>query len=153
MANLLTPGEEQQIRDGFKDTLDTWSDTPVTIRVTNDLSLSPFNEGREDLQYTDYQFLAFVEYNNGSQNKEDASFGGTWDNSDIRIFVHLDYVAASGLLVNDYPNISPNSSKLLVDNDGNKEIYRITHVSVDGAFGKRQIYMMVRGQREALYAK
>ena len=147
---LLTPQDEQQIREGFKAVLDTFSNTPIVIRVTNDISLQPVQEGRSDLQYTEYNFVAYVEYNNGTANKEDANFGGVWDNSDVRAFVHLDYVEAAGLMVNDYPNISPNSSRLVVDNDGRKEVYRITHISVDGALGKRQIFMMVRGQREEL---
>lgn len=150
MANLLSPQDEQQIRDGFKDVLDTFSDTPIEILVTNDISLQPVPEGRSDLSYTSYAFTAYVEYNNGSLNKEDPNFAGTWDNADVRAFVHLDYVEAAGLLINDYPNISPNSSKLVVDNDGRKEVYRITHVSVDGSWRKRQVYMMVRGQREEL---
>ena len=150
--DLLSPSDRAQIRQGFLDTLDTFSHTPVIIRLTDDISLEPVQEGRPDLIYTDYSFIAFVEYNNGVLNKEDSNFGGTWDNSDVRIFVHLNYVEAAGLLINDYPNISPNSSRMLIDNEGRKEVYRVTHVSVDGAWEKRQVYMQVRGQREELSA-
>jgi hypothetical protein len=52
--------------------------------------------------------------------------------------------------VNDYPNISPNSSQMIVGNDGRKEVYRITHVSVDGSWQKRQVFMVIRGERQEL---
>lgn len=147
--DLLTPAERQQIRDGLKDALDTFSKTPITIRITNDLSLSPFNEDRTDRPYADYNFEAQVEYNSSVLNKQDTNLAGTWDDSDVRVYIHLDYIEAAGLLVNDYPNIPNNTSELIVLNgNGTREEYRITHVSVGGAFEKRQTYAKILAKRK-----
>lgn len=154
MPNLLTPGEEQQIRDGFKDVFDTFAGpgtgTEITIRVTNDISWNPnapFGEKR-DLEYTDHVLPAMVMYNNGVKNKEDPNFAGVWDNADVKCLVHLDYVDAAGLITNDGLNFSENSAILLIDLNGSTEVYRMVHASIDGALGKTQIYMVVIGEKE-----
>lgn len=158
MANLLTPAEENEIRAALKDVLDTFggpgTGTTITLRVTDDISFNPsapFGEKRE-LTYTDYQLPAMVMYNNSTKSKEDPNFAGAYNNADVKCFVHLDYVEAAGLLVNDYPTPSPDSTILLIDNDGVTEKYRVVHISPDGALGKRQIYMVVLGEREEIPA-
>lgn len=156
LISVLTAAEEAEMRQAFRDVMDTVAlggginpPTLVTIRHIDDLSLDPANEDRGDRSFTEETFYAQVEYNNGSKTNEDTNMAGTWDNSDVRALIHLDLLEAAGWLVNDYPIINPTIDQMIVNNgDGTTEIFRITHVDVDGAIGKRQVYTIIRGYRE-----
>lgn len=151
MPSLLNPSEFAEIRAALKDVLDTFATTPIILRVTDDISLDPFNENRS-LSYTDYALNAQVEYNNGYKSKDDPNFAGQYDRADVKVKVHLDYLEDAGLMSNDYPTFSPNTTKLIIDNDGVKERYAIDHVSVDGALGKKQTYCMILAKRDVIKA-
>jgi hypothetical protein len=105
------------------------------------------------LDYTDYTFLAHVEYNNGSASKEDTNLAGTWDDNEVRAFVHLDYVIAAGLTINGLPNFSQNSSKMIILGAAGRSEFKVTKLSVDGAMFDPQVYMMVYGKREGVEAR
>lgn len=146
MPDLFTPAELQQIRDGHRDTMDSYNKTNITVRVTDDIVMSRVQENRKK-DYTDYVLPAQIQYGR-TKNKEDVNFAGTWNNLDVICFVHIDYVDAANLLTNDFPDIPMDTSKLIIDNDGGVETYRVAHVSVEGAREKRQTYMVIGGERE-----
>ena len=149
MPSLLDNNDFNEIRAALKDVLDTFSTTPITLRLTDDISLDPFNSNRE-LSYTDYNLMAQVEYNNGSKSKDDPNFAGQYDRADVKVKVHLDYLEAAGLMSNDYPIFSPNTTQLYIGNDGVRERYTIDHVSLDGALGKKQTYCMILAKRDVI---
>lgn len=150
MAKLITPAQLQEVEDALRDVLDTFADTPITLKVTNDLSLDPFNENR-NLEYTEYNFMAQVQYLN-DKSKADANFAGYFNTAGVKIFIEMGQAEAAGFISNDYPIASPDSTLLEIDNDGTREKYRVRHISTEGAITKRQTYVLIVAERQEIKA-
>ena len=144
--DLLTPAERQQIKDAFRDVMDTYSRTPVTVRIAS-VSVDRFNEDRVDITYTDYSFDAIVLY--GKNNKQnDPNLGGAVDILEVEAIVHLDVLDGVGLLGADDTVLINVATDLLVTNG---QEYRIKMVSIQGQVDKKQVKAHIKGQIEKNY--
>lgn len=146
MVDLLSGADRNDIRDAFRDIMETFSRTPVTIRRAG-ASVDRFNEDRTDIVYTDYSVLAIVIYG-AADKKNDPNLGGAVDVTNVRAVVHLDLLEAVGLLDSEgLPTINETTDLLVV----NGQQYRIKEVSVSAQFEKRQTKATIRGQIETTY--
>lgn len=149
MANLLTSAQEAQIQQAFLDTMDTYSDTPILIKVAG-FSMDAWNEDRTDLNYTDYSLFAYLEFSNNTKVKVDSNFLGKWDKNDVRIMIHLDYLEAVGLFdpITNKVNINPTTDYVVA----NGQTFELDHESIDGAYDRRQVNCILWAKRVEKYA-
>ena len=145
MVDLMSPAERQQIRDGFRDTMDTYSRTPIVLKKAG-ISMSRFNEDRQDIVFTDYSFNAICIYGK-TNNAIDGNLSGETDVTTVEISVHLDILEGLGLLVNDIPNINITNDLLLI----NGVLFDITAVSAQGQVDKRQAKANIKGTAQPLF--
>lgn len=144
--DLLTPAERQQIKDAFRDVMDTYSRTPVVVRCAS-FSVDRFNEDRGDITYTDYSFDAIVLY--GKNNKaNDPNLGGAIDVTEAEAIVHLDVLDGIGLLSGGDTVLINVATDLIVING---QEYRINMVSIQGQVDKKQVKAHIKGQLEKNY--
>jgi len=147
MVDLITDAERDEIREALANTLFTYSKTPIQL-ITKGISLDRYNEDRNDITKTVFNFDAFVEYKNGDKVKNDSNLGGAWDNADVKVLVTIEQMELAGLIVDGAPTVNATTSDLVI----NGENFETVHVSLEGAFEQRQVAVYIWGQRNERYA-
>lgn len=147
MIDLITNDEREEIREALANALFTYSKTPIKL-ITKGVSLDRYNEDRNDITETIYDFDAFVEYKNGDKVKNGSNLGGAWDNADVKVMITIEQMELAGLIVDGSPTVNATTSNL----DINGENFETVHVSLEGAFEQRQVAVYIWGQRNERYA-
>lgn len=145
MPDLHTAADRQQIRDGLRDTMDSFSRTPVILRKIG-ISMSRYNEDRTDGTPTDYSFTAIVTYGKNDV-QEDGNLSGKTNFATVEVAVKMTILEGLGLLVDDMPNINPATDLLII----NGQIFDITFVSPQGQIDKKQTKANIKGRLKTAY--
>ena len=136
--NLYGAGDLSQIEQAYRDIMETYSNNSVTLKVASN-SVDRFNEDRGDITFTDYTFLAIVIFGK-NPDQADPNLGGAVDITKAQVIVHMDILAALGLLdSNNMPTIATRaaSESLMVINGQN---YIINDIAQQGHIeGSRQV--------------
>lgn len=142
MVDLLSAADRAEIEQAFKDVMETYSQTPVIIRKAG-LTMSAFNEDREDIDYTDYAFKAIVKY--GHQEKMlEPNLGGAFDNDKVLVTIHNSQFVDLGLMIDDFPDINQQTDLIIINGD----TFRIDSVSMKSQREKLQTNVYIIASRE-----
>jgi hypothetical protein len=152
MSNLLTPAEEAEIKQGFRDTMDTFSDTDITLRIARGVSMAEWSETADARNYQDYTVKAQVVFGTAAA-KSDTNMAGVFDSADVSCYIHIDYLVAVGLITNTQPLINPATDVFFI----NGIEYQMRVGSQQGALifpiiDNNQVNCVIKGNRAEKYA-
>ena len=140
MADLLSTADQAAIRAALQNVFDTFSDTTITLYKSKG-RVDDWAEGAGSDNYDTYTFKGIVTYLTEESDRLITYDTGKVLQSDVKVEVGFDDLAAANLITGNLPDITLGSDYMLIEG---KKYYCTTAVP-DGPFEAKNVMVVIYG--------
>lgn len=141
--DLLSPAQVAQIRNALRDVTDTFAKQPIKYMLRTGESMDRYQEDRRDLEFTEYNLLALMEYNTDDKDEIAEQVEGAYSKQSVKLTFNREYLEEQNL-------IDPTTDKVIFKDTADYFMvdttkYKVNSVIHDGPIDGKFILVVVQG--------